>query len=178
MMVRLGLVAGLLLAATAVAAQPGPPIRRVEHPGGGTSVVVAGVSLTCPTSAGGMVWWMVTPPSAGPAGFNQSRGGVSWTPGPVPHIFLRADLFGTLLPAVQLYIALHECAHFHLPAHLKGELNADCGTVRTLLANRWMTESDLEFVRRKLGAPRDVADWGHPSSHIHFENIPRCLSGR
>jgi hypothetical protein len=148
-----------------------------EHPGGGNTVVVAGVSLTCPTPAGGMVWWMVTPPG-GVVGRNHSRGGVSWTPGPVPHIFFRSDVFGSLSPAIQLYIALHECAHFHLPAHLNTELNADCWTVRTLLANRWMIESDLEIVRRQLLASREVADWGHPGSRVHAEHIPGCLSGR
>lgn len=174
----IGLAGALLaLVAPAVAAPPRLAVRLVDHPGGGPGVVIAGVSLTCPTSAGGTVWWLVTRPG-GPIGLYPSRGGVSWTPGPRPHVFLRADLFGGLPAAVQLFIALHECAHFHLAPSLNTELNADCWTVRTGLANGWLTEADLDLVRRKLAASRDVAGWGHPGSALHADNIPRCLSGR
>ena len=153
-----------------------PPIRTVSHPGGGLTLVLGGLSLACPTYAGGMVWWTVTY-AGGPVGLNTSRGGVSWTAGPEPLVFLRADIFATLPPTVQLYIALHECAHFHLAPELNTELNADCWTVRTALANRWLSDSDLDFVRKQLAEGGNVAQWGHPGSLIHHENIRKCLSG-
>lgn len=153
-----------------------------DHPGGGTSVSVAGVTLSCPTSAGGMVWWVVSR-YGGPIGTYNSRGGVSWSSHPTPHIFLNPGNlsrhppdFGYLPPAVQIYIALHECAHFHLPREQNTELNADCWTVRTGLANGWFSAADLTEVRRKLA--ENPHGWGHPGSGIHVENIPRCLSGR
>lgn len=174
MMARLTLA--MLLLTSLVSATAGEPIRLVSHPGGGPGIGVAGVVVTCPTSAGGMVWWVVSQPGGGPVGRNSSRGGVSWTPGPEPHIFIRADIFGALPPQVQLYIALHECAHFLLPSAQNTELNADCWAVRTALENRWLGEADIEFVRKKLEASGNVSDWGHPGALIHAENLPKCLA--
>ena len=173
---RVAVAVGVLALAASAAA--GSPIRTVSHPGGGPTITIGGISLACPTPAGGFVWWTVTYPGAGPVGLNSSRGGVSWTAAPEPHVFLRADIFGALPLPVQLYIALHECAHFHLPAHLNTELNADCWTIRTALANRWLSEGDLEFVRKQLASGGNVAQWGHPGSLIHHENIPKCLAAR
>ena len=168
------LALGVLALAAVVSA--GAPIRTVNHPGGGPTLVVGGLSVACPTSTGGFVWWTVTRPG-GPIGLNSSRGGVSWTAGPEPHVFLRAEVFGALSPQAQLYIVLHECAHFHLAPELNTELNADCWTVRTALANRWLSEADLDVVRKQLGDGGNVAQWGHPGSLIHHENIRKCLSG-
>ena len=170
----LTLAAVLLTLATASSA--GPPIRTVSHPGGGPTVSIGGVALSCPTPAGGLVWWMVTYPGSGPVGLNSSRGGVSWTLAPEPHIFLRADVFGALAPQVQLYIALHECAHFTLSPQMNTELNADCWAVRTALANRWLSASDLDFVRKQMESGA-VAQWGHPGTLIHYQNIEKCLAG-
>jgi hypothetical protein len=165
----LGALAVALLASVAPA--------RADHPGGGTSVVVAGLALTCTASTGVPVWWMVTPTGGGPVGLNPSRGGVSWTGGAFPHLFIRGDVFGNLPPQVQLYIAVHECGHFHLPPRLNTEIEVDCWTVKTLLANRWLTESDLDYVRKQLLAGGvHVGSWGHPGSLVHAENIPKCLT--
>ena len=133
------------------------------------------MTLSCPASSGGAVAWMVTG-VGGAIGRNSSRGGVSWNPPPPqPHVFIRSDVFGNIPSAVQLYIVVHECAHFLLPAGAS-EYDADCWTVRTLLQNRWLSVQNLEYVRTKLLVPREVGDWGHPGSLIHAEHIPRCLA--
>lgn len=181
-LVRVLTVAALLslVAATSTSAA-GPRVRRVDHQGGGPSLSIAGAVVTCSTHAGGTVWWIVSR-SGGPAGIYSSRGGVSVVPGANPHIYLNADVFGTLPPPVQLFIALHECAHFHLPPQPNAdvfalELAADCWAVRTAVATGWLASGDLDFVSRRLVA-NAAAQWGHGASAVHGENIPKCLSGR
>lgn len=177
----LGAAVLLSLVATPSVSPAAPRVRLADHQAGGPSITIGGATVACRTHAGGMVWWVVSR-SGGPAGIYSSRGGVSILPGANPHIFLNADVFGTLPPPVQLFIALHECAHFHLPPEPNAdvfalELAADCWAVRTAIANGWFGSSDLDFVSRRL-VGNAAAQWGHGASAVHGENIPKCLAAR
>ena len=148
-------------------------VRRVGHPGSATTVHVAGVPVTCLTPSGGAVSWVVTGPS-GPLGRLPGGAGVTSDPGPGPHVYIRTDLFAVLPAKLQLYVVLHECAHFHLPRELNTELNADCFAVRTGVRNRWFGTEDVDALRKALIDHR----WGHPAGAIHAENLEPCLRAR